>query len=41
MNFWIGLTIGFLVGGAIGVIIMAVCAAGSYDKGYEDGRNYE
>lgn len=38
---YIGLSIGFLVGGAVGIIIMAVCAAGSYEKGYEDGRNYE
>lgn len=36
-----GLTIGLFVGCAGGVIIMAICAAGSYEKGYEDGRNYE
>lgn len=40
MGFWSGLVIGLFIGGIIGIIVMALCAAARHGDDLEE-RNYE
>ena len=38
MGFWSGLVIGLFIGGIVGIIMMALCAAARYGDDLEDGK---